>query len=112
MRAWARLAAAGFLFEFFVDEQAGAVGGGGGEFVAAVVVGVIGVAPDPDEADGIFAGQFVVMQPEVFILFSSFEVGGDPVVQPALFDGFDDVLAIGVDGDVQIVAFSALQGRR
>jgi len=46
-------ARAGFFFKFFVYEEAGTVGSSGGELVAAVIIGVICMAPDPDKADGI-----------------------------------------------------------
>lgn len=43
-----------FVFEKDIHIEVLAIGGGGGEFVAAVVVGIVGMAADPAEAELMF----------------------------------------------------------
>src|SRR6185437_3737201 len=82
---------------------------GGCELVAAVVVGVIGMSAYPNETKPEFLGQIVETQPEVPVLFSSFEIGGDPVLQPAVLHCLYDILAVGVDGDLQPFFFQGFE---
>src|SRR6185437_3008514 len=47
--------------------------------------------------------------PEVFVLFAAFEIRGDPVPEPSLFHGFDDILAVRVDRDLQSIFFQGFE---
>src|SRR5437868_746769 len=70
---------------------------------------IISMTSYPDKADGIFFGQLVKTQPEVLILFASFEVGGDPILQPTLLPGFYYILAVGIDSDLYTVFFQGFE---
>lgn len=81
---------AGFQSDAGVREQVGAVGGGGGQSVAAFIFGVAVVAFDPGKGDGVRGGGFQEAFPEVYVFNGaggSFPVFFEPAVYPVFVEG-------------------------
>lgn len=86
------------------------VGGRHGQLVAAVVLDRLGVALDPYEADAVAVVRAQEAHPEVGVLLP-----GKPLLhpreEPPLRHGVDDILRIGVDGDLRTFVFQRFEGR-
>lgn len=85
----------------FIYKKVFAIGGGSSQYIAAVVVYVVGMTLYPYELDIVLLREFVVPGPEIGILFTAGKTGGDPLFEPAFFNGLYDVLTIGINGNVE-----------
>ena len=70
------------------------VGSFRGQFIAAIIKGIVGMSPDPNEPDAVLMRQFIKFFPEIRVFFVAFEIGFDPVLQPSFLHGFHDILAV------------------
>ena len=82
--------------------------GGDCELVAALVLGMAGVALEPIERDAVTAVHGVEAEPQVHVLLLG-ETGAFPGFEPAFVHGFDHVRGIAPDMDLRIVPADGLE---
>ncbi len=80
------------------------------ELVASVIQRIFSMTFYPVKSYLVMLGECLIVLPEVAVLFTAFEIGSDPFVQPFFLNGLDDVLAIGIDGEAKSLSCEGLQG--
>jgi hypothetical protein len=88
-------------FEWWIGREVGLAGGAGGEGIAALVLGITGVAAHPAEADAVALAEGEQAGPQVRVerrlALVLHPAVGSPADGPAIGDPLHDVARVGVE---------------